>query len=417
MFNCRRIATVVTAAALTLGAALARADDQHVVSLTCRGMEVQKAISILQTVSDLRVVVDPKVPHKRITLSLKDLPPEDALKTVVAAAGLSYRKVGNAFLVEPMGASPGAAKPASEAGGPAGGPTSAPGPVPGLGGIVRPDQPQPAPSAADLAAQRQAVAVAPEVLAALEHAVDVDVKNGPLTDVMAQLSHSTGIKVTADPRLSAGLLATVGLHGIPLKSALEMVAGQTGLQIAPRPDGVAFVTPGFSLDAAQARGRRAPAGARHIDQGQLWTAEWANVLTSGISAYDGSNPVRSLRRQSFRPDGRPIEFKPRSGGPPRLAAPPAHSARTGSGLKKDARSPAPAVTCPSCGRLLPVKVGFKCAACGRVLAPGQRRCPACGGKPVRASLTPARCPFCRRPLAARRLRAGWRFRLAPFSQG
>jgi hypothetical protein len=393
------------AAVLVLCAGLASADDQHVVSLTCRGMKVQKAISILQTVSDLRVVVDPKVSDKRITLSLKDLPPEDALKTIVAAAGLSYRKVGNAFVVEPMGGSPGTKKPTGEALGAGGRSTSAPAAVPGLGGIVHPDQPETPPSAAGLAAQRQApVAISPAVLAALEHTVDVDVKNGPLTEVMAQLSSSTGIKVTADPSLSAGLVATVGLHGIPLKSALEMVAGQTGLQISPRPDGVAFVTSGFSLDAAQARARRAPEGAKHVEQGQLWTAEWANVLTSGFSAFDGTNAIHSLRRQSGKPDGRPIEFKPRSGRLHQLVPPasPTPSTKIGAGAKKGARASAAAVTCPHCGRLVPVRAGLKCADCGRLLASGTLTCPACGGKPVRAGILPARCPYCRQPLGNRR---------------
>jgi hypothetical protein len=57
-----------------------------------------------------------------------------------------------------------------------------------------------------------------------------------------------------------------------------------------------------------------------VEQGQLWTAEWADVLTSGISAFNDPAPVTNLRRQPSNPDGRPIEFKPRSGGP-RLAAP------------------------------------------------------------------------------------------------
>jgi hypothetical protein len=402
MFNCRRILSVSTAAVLVLCAGLARADDQHVVSLTCRGMEVQKALGILQTVSDLRVVVDPKVPHKRITLSLKDLPAEDALKTVVAAAGLSYRKVGNAFVVESVDGRPGDKSRSGEAPQP-GGPSTHPGAAaPGLGGgIVRPDQPEPSPGAAPPQAP---VAVSPAVLAALEHTVDVDVKNGPLTEVMAQLSSSAGIKVTADPRLSAGLVATVGLHGIPLKSALELVAGQTGLQISPRPDGVAFVTPGFSLDAAQARARRAPKGAKLVEQGQLWTAEWANVLSGGFSAFDGTRAIRSLRRQSIHPDGRPIQFKPRSGGLHQLVPP----APTVAGSKRafEKRRPtlpsAAAVKCPHCGRLVPVKTGFKCADCGRLLASGTLTCPACGGKPVRAGIPPARCPYCGQPLGNRR---------------
>src|SRR5436190_12206064 len=101
MLNLRRIVTGWFVLALAFSASSSRAEDQNVVSLTCRGMEVQKALTILRTVSALRIVVDPKVPHKRITLSFKDLPPEDALRTVVSAAGLSYRKSGNAFLVEP----------------------------------------------------------------------------------------------------------------------------------------------------------------------------------------------------------------------------------------------------------------------------------------------------------------------------
>src|SRR5947209_19856519 len=101
MLNFRRILTGWFMVALALGATMARADDQNVVSLNCRAMEVQKAIMILRTVSDLRVVMDPRVPRKRITLSFKDLPPEDALRTVVYAAGLSCRKSGNAWVVEP----------------------------------------------------------------------------------------------------------------------------------------------------------------------------------------------------------------------------------------------------------------------------------------------------------------------------
>src|SRR6266852_2914600 len=130
MFNCRWIANISLAALLVVSAGQARAEDQHVVSLTCRGMTVQKAISILQTVSDLRVVVDPKVPDKRITLSLKDLPPEDALKTIVAAAGLTYRKVGNAYIVEPMGGGAAAKNGGRETPQPTAPPTNAP-PAPG----------------------------------------------------------------------------------------------------------------------------------------------------------------------------------------------------------------------------------------------------------------------------------------------
>src|SRR3954454_13240705 len=99
MRNSRRLLTGWAAAILALGVTVARADEQ-LVTLKYVGTDVRKAISLLQTVSDLRVVVNPKVPSKRITLSLKDVPPEDALRTVVASAGLSCRKVGNAFLVE-----------------------------------------------------------------------------------------------------------------------------------------------------------------------------------------------------------------------------------------------------------------------------------------------------------------------------
>jgi hypothetical protein len=403
MFNYRRILTGLAVVALALSGVRARADDPHVVSLTCRGTEVRKAIQILQTVSDLRVLVDPKVPHVRITLSLKDLAPEDALKTVVAAAGLSYRKFGNAYLVEPKGGGTlSAARAHAELEaleGAAGSPAAAAGP---RSAIVSPDSP-PAPTELGVQVeQRQApVAVSPEVLAALERKVDVDVKNGPLTDVMAQLSHAAGIQVTADPSLSAGLVATVGLHGIPLKSALELVAGDTGLQISPRPDGVALVTPGVSLDTAQAQARRAPANARQVEHGQLWTAEWAGVLSSGFAAFDQTQPARSLRRQSFRPEGQPIEFKPRAGGL-RLAAPapaPVPGLKSKDSEGKAAHSAAHTVACPYCGRPVPTHAGFRCAHCGKILGASVHRCPACGGKPVRASLLPAKCPHCGKPLA------------------
>src|SRR5947208_1802653 len=142
MLNFRRILTGWFMVALALGATMARADDQNVVSLNCRAMEVQKAIMILRTVSDLRVVVDPKVPRKRITLSFKDLPPEDALRTVVSAAGLSYRKVGNAFLVEPKKTTALGADRAGLALQGASAPTNAAGAAPGIGaGIVNPNGP------------------------------------------------------------------------------------------------------------------------------------------------------------------------------------------------------------------------------------------------------------------------------------
>lgn len=390
---------MVVAAALMAGATIVRADDQHVVSLTCRGMEVRKAISILQTVSDLRVVVDPKVPHKRLTLSLKDLSPEDALKTIVAAASLSYRKVGNAYLVETVAAGAGTTKPEPADGSRGGASGLSPTVDSESDGIVRPDL-LTAPGATGLPAHsRAAVAIAPAVLAALEHTVDVDVKNGPLTEVMAQLSHSTGIQITADGNLSNGLLATVGLHGIPLKSALEMVAGQTGLQISPRPDGVAFVASGLSLDAAQARQRHAPAGAKHVDQGQLWTAEWADVLSSGFSAFDSPVVTHSLRRQSFHPGAHSLEFKPRSGGP-RLIAPPA--TRSGGGLKGKALSTVTPPARPCHGRALPAKGGLRCAHCGRLLAPGRSCCPACKSAPAQGHVASAGCPLCLRPRTAHR---------------
>ncbi len=328
MLNYSRIVTGWAVALLTLGTSLARADDQ-LVTLKYVGTDVRKAIGMLQTVSDLRVAIDPRVPSKRITLSLKDLPPEDALRTVVASAGLTCRKVGNAFLVEPRPAKPrdGATGKAAAAGdkAAAGGDRPAAG-VPLLmprlgGGIIQPNAPGAMSGAG--AERESAVTVPPAVLAALEQPVDVDVKNGPLSAVTEQLSKSAGIKVSADPMLSEGLVATVGLHGIPMKAALELVAGQTGLQISPRPDGVAFVQAGLSLDRVQAQRGRAPAGVIRVDQGQLWTAEWANALTSGISGSTTNPAPRSLRRQTLNGDDHALEFKPRSGNRRSAAASPA----------------------------------------------------------------------------------------------
>lgn len=428
MQNCRRILLGWTVAALTLCAARARADEQ-LVTLKYVGTDVHKAISMLQTVSDLRVVVDPRVPHKRITLSLKDLSPEDALQTVVAAAGLTYRKAGNAYLVEPKGATPSPSAPPGGTGESKGQPpvdsaVTAKGASPSTAGrllalpgagIVHPNAPAAGGSAGQPGERQSAIAVAPTVLAALDRTVEVEVKNGPLSEVTQQLSHSTGIKVGADPALSSGLVATVSLHGIPLKAALELVAGQTGLQISPRPDGVAFVQPGVSLDVAQTRTRKVPAGAPRVEQGQLWTAEWANALTSGIATVDEIPPGRSLRRHTANPDGRPVEFKPRSGSfshtvpgsseAEREEGTPRHHNSSGSregALPGSAPKRTAQIACPHCGRMIPAKAGLKCSTCGRALAPTASRCLACGGKPTAAAVLPGRCPYCGKPLLEER---------------
>lgn len=320
MRNLRRLLTGWSVAALTLGVAMARADEQ-LVTVKYVGTDVRKAISMLQTVSGLRVLVDPKVPAKRITLSLKDLPPEDALRTVASAAGLNCRKLGNAFLVEPRAAK----KPLTESEAQVLDRAAADlqeaerlqKGAAGLGGIVQPHAPPPPDAVYRLRGAEPVapVEVSPEVLEALERPVEVAVKNGPISEVTRQLSRSTGIKVSTDSPQAAGLVATVELRGIALKAALELVAGQTGLQISPRPDGVAFVTPGLSLDMAQARMRQVPAGAQHVDQGQLWTAEWANALSSGISTPSGPRPHRDLRRQPMHPEDSALELKPRRGAP------------------------------------------------------------------------------------------------------
>ena len=78
---------------------------------------------------------------------------------------------------------------------------------------------------------------------------------GPMHKIRAQES-------AEEELVAAGMVVTIGLHGIPLKAALELVAGQTGLQISPRPDGVAFVQPGLSLDRAQAHHFPHPRGQR-----------------------------------------------------------------------------------------------------------------------------------------------------------
>ena len=88
MLNLRWILTGWFVLALAFSASSSRAEDQNVVSLTCRGMDVQKALTILRTVSALRIVVDPKVPHKPITLSFKDLPPEGQAQ-MAAQAGIT----------------------------------------------------------------------------------------------------------------------------------------------------------------------------------------------------------------------------------------------------------------------------------------------------------------------------------------
>jgi hypothetical protein len=321
MWNSRRGVTGWTAAMLALGVATARADAQ-LVTLNYVRTDIRKAISMLQTVSDLRVVIDPMVPEKRITLSLKDLAPEDALRTVATAAGLSCRKVGNGFIVEPKATERRDAVNRGSALRERALEESAPPDAAGLGGIIRPDAPAPALSKAAGPAEFRfkAVDVPEKVLEALERQVAVDVKNGPLSAVTDQLSRSSGVRVTADPSLAEGLVATVALHGIPLKSALELVAGQTALQISPRPDGVAFVSPGLSLDRVQTQVRQAPAGAQRVEQGQLWTAEWAKVLTSGVSPASEIPGRRSLRRLVV-PDTRTYELRPRGGSAP--AAPPA----------------------------------------------------------------------------------------------
>jgi hypothetical protein len=316
-------------AALTLGVTLARADEQ-LVTVKYVGTDVRKAINMLQTVSGLRVLVDPKVPAKRITLSLKDLPPEDALRTVVSAAGLSCRKLGNAFLVETRAAK----KPDSVTDAQARDQATADlleverrqRSAPAVGGIVQPHAPAAPSTASKIGERATPVSVSAELLEALERPVEVEVKNGPISAVASQLSRSTGIKVSADAPQAEGLVATVELHGIALKAALELVAGQTGLQISPRADGVAFVPPGLSLDAAQARLRQVPGQAQHVTQGQLWTAEWANVLTSGISTTSGARVQQDLRRQPLHPEERGLELKPRRGGslahPAPVTAPP-----------------------------------------------------------------------------------------------
>jgi hypothetical protein len=320
MRTIRRLLAGWSVAALTLGVTLARADEQ-LVTVKYVGTDVKKAISMLQTVSGLRVVVDPKVPAKRITLSLKDLSPEDALRTVASAAGLSCRKLGNAFLVEPRGTT----KPLSESEVQALDRAAAglheaerrQGRAPGGGGIVQPHAPAPPASFESVRGRQREdpVPVSREVLEALERPVEVAVKNSPIQAVTDQLSRAVGIRVTTDSPDAAGLVATVELHGIPLKAALELVAGQTGLQISPRSDGVAFVTPGLSLDSVQTRMRQSPAGAVHVDQGQLWTGEWSNVLSSGISTPNGTRPHRDLRRQPLHPEDRALELKPRGGAP------------------------------------------------------------------------------------------------------
>jgi hypothetical protein len=404
-------------AVLALGSTLAQAGEQRVVSLTYRGTEVRRALSMLQTVSDLRVLIDPRVQPKRITLSLKDVPPEDALSAVVAAAGLTYRKAGNAYLVEPKGVrQAGSDRATAQAAGAYAAQPSGPG-VPGYGGgIVQPTVPVPVPGSVvpKLVERSEPVPVAAEVLEALDRTVEVDVKNGPLTAVTEQLSRTARTQVSADPALSAGLVATVSLHGIPLRGALELVAGQTGLQISPRPDGVAFVQPGLSLDAAQARQRHAPASARRVEQGQLWTAEWAEVLTTGVTPAAESHPSSSLRRMPTNPDGRPLEFKPRSGrlfqtpstalpviGEKRQPAPAAgkSGALDTNGAQGQARSAA--LVCPHCGKAIHAKSVVKCQSCGRLLASNAARCPTCGGKLTRSLVMPARCPYCHKAVGSR----------------
>ena len=80
-------------------------DSSKTISANFVDADIKQILSMFARQSGVNIIVSPEVKGK-ITIGLRELPLEEALKSVLMAAGLTYQMVGNTYVVMPSDAQP-----------------------------------------------------------------------------------------------------------------------------------------------------------------------------------------------------------------------------------------------------------------------------------------------------------------------
>lgn len=266
----------------------------------------------------------------------------------------------------------------------------------------------PAGPAAGLAALP--LAVAPEVAAALRTPIDAKVTNETLLSLTDRLSAAVSVPIVVEDAITRQLRVTADLEDVPLFRALETVATQANLVIAPRPGGITLQTREAQGEAEKQR--VAPS---------VWSPAWGTLPRSGFAVTVAQSPAPNLRgrqaagARAAGANGQGAGAVSSTGNkeaPPAqrrvIAADQALALQNQQTLKRTAEQlnalnqTPPLLQCPHCRQALARSATYRCPQCKSAVKPLDVKCASCG------KATPAHCPQCDQPLATRAKAPGGR---------
>ena len=103
---------LATLVVVLLAVNVAHAMVAKTVSAQLKDADIHQVIKHLAKAGDLKVTIQPSVPHSKVTISLNKVPPEQALKKACQLAGVEYMKTaaGNYYIVTRKGMTAGVTK-------------------------------------------------------------------------------------------------------------------------------------------------------------------------------------------------------------------------------------------------------------------------------------------------------------------
>jgi hypothetical protein len=248
--------------------------------------------------------------------------------------------------------------------------------------------------------------------------VNVEVSNVPLAGLADRLAAAAEVPIVVESLAARDVRVSAELKNVPLFRALETVAAEAKLVIAPRPGGITLQSQSAGIVAPSRPDADPPARPQGTANATtVWSPDWGPLPQQRFALLTAKAPATApLGRQS---DGTGASGAP--GGAAGRAAPPvdqavAHreqdaavqeravqtqaksqqpsptSQLRGQVLAQKAQSQVVPVACPHCRRALSTKQPYRCPRCRHSVKPRDARCAHC------SQAAPARCPHCGRAL-------------------
>jgi Putative zinc-finger len=258
--------------------------------------------------------------------------------------------------------------------------------------------------------------IAPEVIAALRAPVDLRVANETLLGLTDRLSAAASVPIVVEDTIVQQLRVTAKLNGVPLYRALETVATQANLVIAPRPGGITLQ---LRASATPAQGESEKLAAAQT----VWSPAWGtlprtgfavnlarspgtiarNRQAAGAHAAKGSNArgnAGAVNNNGNKDTAAAQRRKPAAD--QALALQNQQTLQRAAGQLGALNATPTLLECPHCHRPLSSSAAYLCPKCKHAVKATDLKCANCGQP------TPAHCPHCHKPLAVQPKSSGGR---------